>query len=69
MLSFQKTSTLKAFKPALLLKSTVEARSEQQKCDWLVKEIESNRPLLPDDLESSDIVKEVIATYKPLGPD
>jgi len=41
--------------------------SEQEKCDWLVKEIESKRPLLPDDLEASDIVKEVLATYKTIS--
>ena len=41
--------------------------SEQEKCDWLVKEIESKRPLLPDDLECSDIVKEVLATYKTIS--
>ncbi|CAE7393333.1 PPC2 [Symbiodinium pilosum] len=41
--------------------------SEQEKCDWLVKEIESKRPLLPEDMECSDIVKEVIATYKTIS--
>ena len=41
--------------------------SEQEKCDWLVKEIESKRPLLPEELECSDIVKEVLATYKTIS--
>mmetsp|Transcript_31531 Transcript_31531/g.72868 ORF Transcript_31531/g.72868 Transcript_31531/m.72868 type:complete len:971 (-) Transcript_31531:364-3276(-) len=38
--------------------------TEEKKCEWLVKEIESKRPLLPADMEMSDIVREVIATYK-----
>ncbi|CAK9020345.1 unnamed protein product [Durusdinium trenchii] len=38
--------------------------TEQQRCEWLVKEIESKRPLLPDDMPMSDIVKEILDTYK-----
>ncbi|CAJ1358895.1 unnamed protein product, partial [Effrenium voratum] len=37
---------------------------EEKKCEWLVKEIESNRPLLSPDMPMSDIVKEIIETYK-----
>eukprot|EP00913_Durusdinium_trenchii_P003459 g3202.t1 len=36
--------------------------TEQQRCEWL--EIESKRPLLPDDMPMSDIVKEILDTYK-----
>jgi len=38
--------------------------TEKERCDWLVKEIESKRPLLPEDMPMSDIVKEILDTYK-----
>lgn len=38
--------------------------TEQQRIDWLVKEIESKRPLLAEDMLMSDIVKEILDTYK-----
>lgn len=38
--------------------------TEQERCDWLVKEIESKRPLLAPDMPMSDIVKEILDTYK-----
>eukprot|EP00435_Cladocopium_sp_Y103_P060225 s990_g22.t1 len=36
--------------------------TEQERCDWL--EIESKRPLLAPDMPMSDIVKEILDTYK-----
>ncbi|CAE7664589.1 unnamed protein product [Symbiodinium pilosum] len=39
------------------------AWAEQQKCDWLLQEIESKRPLLSPGMPMSDIVREVINTF------
>ena len=35
----------------------------------LAQEIESKRPLLPSDMPMSDIVKEILDTYKAAGPE
>ena len=35
-------------------------RKEEEKCKWLVEEIESKRPLLTPDMPMSDIVAEII---------
>ncbi|CAJ1361517.1 unnamed protein product [Effrenium voratum] len=40
---------------------------EEEKCKWLVEEIESKRPLLTPDMPMSDIVAEIIQTYQTIS--
>ena len=41
--------------------------SEEQKIEFLTRELESKRPLLPSDLECSDDVREVLDTCKKIA--
>ncbi|CAK9070585.1 Phosphoenolpyruvate carboxylase [Durusdinium trenchii] len=38
--------------------------TEQERMDFLVKEIESKRPLLPPEMQMSEIVREILDTYR-----
>jgi phosphoenolpyruvate carboxylase len=37
---------------------------EQKRIDWLVKELEGNRPLVPKRFQCSEVVTEVLETFK-----
>ncbi|CAE7410721.1 unnamed protein product [Symbiodinium necroappetens] len=41
--------------------------TEQAKCDWLLDEIQSRRPLLSPDMPMGDIVQEVIETFRTIA--
>ena len=36
----------------------------QERCDFLIKEIQSKRPLLPAEMEMSEMVREILSTYQ-----